>query len=329
VNKLCQLQTGTSQDAETVFRESCQIWGGGLSLDAYLASWREVEATAWGKAHLQFLTWKNDAGTVFSSLKAYRPVLHLEGQAERTLVLGAIYTPVRFRGQGHGARMIRAILDRATREGVRFALLFTDIGTGYYRQFGFCELPAFNVTAGPGRAELPSGNQIDLVPFEARYEEEVQSAHQAGMAVYTLRIERDPSHWEFLQTRTRGFFSRIRGRSYDYRFRVALRNGRFLGYLVSVEDHSELDIREIGARGGSVASMAEILRSVAEERGPVGSGLVYGWLPDRLVQATPEWNWKKEKRSLAVPMIASLSHPEDSDDLALRVNSFFPYTDQF
>ncbi len=312
-----------------MFRESCQIWGGGLSLEAYLACWREVEATPWGKANAEFLVWKNDTGTVLSSLKAYRPVLHLEGCAERAVVLGAIYTSVRFRRQGHAARMIRAVLDRAIREGTRFALLFTDIGIGYYRQFGFRELPAFNTTARSARAALPSGTGIDLVPLESGHNEDVRSAHQAGMAVYTLRIERDPSHWEYLHVRSQGFFSRIGGRLYQYRFRVALRDRKFLGYLVSVENHREWDIREVGAKDGSVEGMANILRAVARERGSAGSGLVSGWLPDRLVKATPEWNWRHEPRSLAVPMIASLSNPEDSDDLALRVNSFFPYTDQF
>ena len=113
------------------------------------------------------------------------------------------------------------------------------------------------------------------------------------------------------------------------RFLAARRAGSFLGYLVDMEADGEWEIREVGARDGSPETMADILRAAACQKPLRSVRTAYGWLPPALIECLPDWNWTVLPRDRAIPMIRRPGAPDISDSTSGRLNSFFPYMDQF
>lgn len=311
------------REVRRIYRESYSLWGTGLSPEGYFGLWQDVRATGWGSRYIDFLTWE-DGGVILSSMKRYRPRFHHNGVPARITVIGAVYTPARYRREGHAAAMIRAVLARAREEGDPFALLFTDIGTAYYRRLGFHAMPATSALARQVSCSPPAGGSVELTPVSAACLQQVRDAHEKGMERYDLRIVRDRAHWEFLLTRAERYFHRAAVAG-GQRFRAARRDGRFLGYLVDLEVDGEWEIREVGAADGRPETMACILRAAAGPR----VRTAYGWLPQVLLEALPDWDWTVVPRDRAIPMIATTDGTKDSDPPAGRLNSFFPYMDQF
>jgi GNAT superfamily N-acetyltransferase len=78
-----------------------------------------------------------DGGGVLASAKLYAFGAVLDGRPVRVLGIGAVFTQPAHRGRGHGRDLVGRIVDRASRDGVDVALLFSEIGDGYYSRIGF------------------------------------------------------------------------------------------------------------------------------------------------------------------------------------------------
>lgn len=314
------------REIRRIYRESYSLWGIGLTPEGYFGLWQDIRATDWGSRYLDFLTWE-DGGAILSSMKRYRPLVRSDGSTGRATVIGAVYTPARYRREGHAAAMIRAVLDEARGAGDRLALLFTDIGTAYYRGLGFQTLPATSAMAGLIPARQPIHGPIELSPVGPACLPQVREAHDAGMSGPGLHIVRDREHWDFILTRADRYFSRAAGSG--QRFLAAHRAGSFIGYLVDMEADGEWEIREVGSTDGSPETMADILRAAACEKPRRTVRAAYGWLPPALIECLPDWDWTVLPRDRAIPMIATIGATDISDPPAGRLNSFFPYMDQF
>ncbi len=315
------------REVRRIYRESYSLWGTGLTPEGYFGLWQDVRTTAWGSRYMDFLTWE-DGGDILSSMKRYRPLLRHNGRTSRATVIGAVYTPARHRREGFATAMIRAVLDQAREVGDSLALLFSDIGTAYYRDLGFHPLPATSAMARLIPAEGPADGQVELSPAGPDCLPRIRDAHETGMSLYDLRIVRDRAHWDFLLARADRYFSRAVGAGRQ-RFRAAHRAGRFLGYLVDIEADGEWEIREVGSADGKAETMAEILRTAASQMPRRSVRTAYGWLPASLIEVLPKWAWTVVPRDRAIPMITTTGAKEDSDQPAARLNSFFPYMDQF
>ena len=315
------------REVRRIYRESYTLWGTGLTPEGYFGLWQDLRSTTWGSRYLDFMTWE-EGGAILSSLKRYRPLLCHNGRTERATVIGAVYTPARYRREGFAAALIRAVLDQGLQSGHRSTLLFSDIGTAYYRDLGFLALPANAVMAGLIPARPPIGGRVELSPLDAGFLPELLEAHKAGMRCYGTHIVRDREHWEFLLARADRYFSRAAaiGRQ---RFLVAHRAGTFLGYLVDIEADGQWEIREVGSADGLPSTMADILRAAASAKPRRTVRAAYGWLPQALIDCLPDWDWTVVPRDRAIPMIHTAVATEDSDRTQGRLNSFFPYMDQF
>jgi hypothetical protein len=155
--------------------------------------------------------------------------------------------------------------------------------------------------------------------------DEVVRCDRAASAARPVAIVRDRDHWDFLMTRAGSFFARLDGSDLSRRYRVALRDGRVAGYLVSAEGEGEWNLREAAAADGKLETLRAILdlgAADARERGMVG---VYGWLPRETGELVPEWRLRFEPRRRAIPMVLPLAHAAALDGGSF----FFPYLDQF
>lgn len=323
------LRPATDAEIGSLLRESHALWGAGLTLAHYRSMWFELMNTPWGRKWFRFLVWADDDGTVLSSFKLYRPLVRTSGRDGRASVVGAVFTPRSCRGMGHAAAMLRAAIDEARVRGDALALLFSDIGIRYYAALGFLALPAEDLVGSLDGRAVPAPPGWRLESMEAAHLEEVSRAHDDGRHGRTIAILRDGEHWSFLLTRAASFFLRLDGSDLTRRYRVAMRDGRVEGYLITVEGSGTWLVREVGVLGADRDRAAAILRLGGEQARAAGLRKVRSWMPRELADCVPEWHLRREKRRRAIPMVLPLAAPIDLASLEDPSAAFFPYLDQF
>jgi len=160
--------TPAAEQVRTVLAESHALWGAGLSVLDYVGMWEEMAESRWARSWYSWRALVDDDGRVLSSLKLYRPALRLGESTARAAAIGAVFTPRALRRRGFAATLIREALAEAAGRGDTPALLFTDIGTDYYRAFGFVPLPcedAVGSIAGCA-ARAPRGVTLRSMTFD-------------------------------------------------------------------------------------------------------------------------------------------------------------------
>jgi predicted N-acetyltransferase YhbS len=322
------LRAASEAEIEAIYRESHALWGAGLTFSDYVEFWADVRGTDWAREHYRHLVWVDARGTVLSSFKLYRPDVSVGGRTVRATGIGAVFTPVRHRRRGCAADMLRAALDEARERSDAFAVLFTDIGTEYYARLGFTPLPAVESWGRLPVRPRPSPG-IELRPMRMGDVDDVRRAHDAWCAPRRVAFCRDRDQWIYLLVRAASFYRRYDGSDLATRYRVALRGGKFAGYLVAVEGVGQWVVREVGAPGADLDAMADILRAGAVQARPAGMPQVYGWLAPGLGERLPEWRLRNEPRKQAIPMIAPLTDGVTAETFGTGDAAFLPFLDQF
>jgi len=82
-----------------------------------------------------------DGGEVLASTKWYVLDAVLDGAPMKVAGIGAVFTSPASRKRGAARELIEQVLARAAAEGADLALLFSEIGPGYYAALGFSEIP--------------------------------------------------------------------------------------------------------------------------------------------------------------------------------------------
>lgn len=264
---------------------------------------------------------------MLSSLKLYRPAIRVGEAIGRATVLGAVFTPAARRGRGHARAAIEAALEAARARRDLAALLFTDIGTAFYRALGFVALPAFDHAGRLPRASSADRSLLFVEPTDAD-RPAIAAAHEASGHRRSLRLLRDDAHWRFIELRARRFFERLGDPSVRQRWTVAREpDGRFVGYLATVESGGDWVVREVGAADGSAATEARLLDAAAAAARADGRRDGSGWLAPDTVRALERWRPRPRSRDRAVPMLLPLvdgARPTIADESA-----FVPFHDQF
>ncbi|HEX6853130.1 MAG TPA: GNAT family N-acetyltransferase [Candidatus Polarisedimenticolaceae bacterium] len=322
------LNVARSDQIEAVYEESHALWGAGLDFTGYHGLWEDLRRTAWGRDHLRFLVWTEGDGPILSSMKLYRPRVRLRGRTRRACAIGAVFTPRARRRRGHAAAMLMRVLEEAAAAGDGPAMLFSDIGTGYYASLGFRELPAEEAHGTLARAPrgLVGWSLRPMLPEDLPA---VAEAHDAWCATRPIAVLRDLAHWRFLLERARSYFARFDGSDLSRRYRVATRDGRFAGYVVAVEGEGEWELREAGAVDADPDTLAQLLRVAAAEARARGLRRVFGWIPRSQAALVPEWGLRQVARMRAVPMLRALDATSPTADLLDAEAAFLPYLDQF
>jgi len=312
-----------------IYGESFSLWGGGLTYDGYVGLWEDLAATPWGRQHMQFLVLLDEHDAVLSSLKRYRTRFRLGERLVPGTVIGALFTPVRRRRRGHARALLEAALDLARSEDDVIALLFSDVGTGFYETCGFRALPATESFARipSSAARLPSGWRVE--PMGREHVDAAVEARAATAARSVLSLDRDRGLWDFLRTRTQTFFRRYGHADVRPRCVVAFDAGRLAGYVVSVEGHGEWSVREVGASDGTVATGAGVLRAAASVAVRNGCRRLHGWIPEAVASGVPEWTWRHRPRRRAVPMVAPVGNGVELDGVLATGSIDLTFLDQF
>jgi predicted N-acetyltransferase YhbS len=305
------------------------MWGAGLDLADYLGLWRELSELPWSRRHVRFLVWLGDDGSVLSSMKLYRPLVRAGGRTARAAVLGAIFTPAALRGRGHASEMVRAVIEQCRESGEPLVLLFSDIGTAFYRSFGFLPLPAEEQWGTLPRSAREHFEGWSLRPIVQDDLASIYRAHDSFVDILTLAMVRDEGHWQFLRERSRRYFERLGDSKITQSFSVAMQHERFAGYLMTVAGHGEWNVREVGAVNGDPEKMAVIIRLGASEARRSGLRRFYGWFPREVVELMEDWRINSRARHRSVPMVLPLDESLETSLLDGPRAPFIPYHDQF
>jgi GNAT superfamily N-acetyltransferase len=321
--------TPTSEQVRAVLVESHGIWGAGLSISDYVGMWEEMAESRWARAWYSWRALVDDAGRVVSSLKLYQPELRVGGVTGRAAAIGAVFTPRAFRRRRHASALIRAVLAEAEGRGDRAALLFTDIGTDYYRAIGFAPLPCedalgtlVGAAARPARGVTFRTMTVDDLDLVSR----VQHASAASRPIAVLR---DRDHWEFLLLRAATFFRRLDGSDLARRFMIAMEGSRPIGYVVAVLGPGEWNLREAEAFDGDPATLARMLDAGAADANAQSATAVWGWIHRAVWPLVPAWRLRAQPRLRAIPMMLMLDGSALPERMASVDGAFIPYLDQF
>jgi len=325
---MARLSLAQPEQIREIYEETHALWGGGLSATDLHGLWSDLATTAWGSRHARFYVWTDGKGRVLSSAKAYFPMLRAFGHVERATVLAAVFTPRSQRGQGHASAMLRALLEKDRRCGVRAALLFSDIGPGFYARLGFRPLPAREHWANLNNQRVSAIENCAFREAAPSDLESIRLAHLEFSERRDLAVVRDREHWHFLLERTRSFFARLGDRSVRPHCRVALRGGEFAGYLIAVEGRGEWNLREAGAPGGCPDRISELLRAGAVDAEGRGARRFSGWLPPEVASRLDDWGLRESARRRAVPMLL-VHREEDGRGLDSPLAAYLSHQDQF
>jgi predicted N-acetyltransferase YhbS len=187
---------------EDLFDQTYPLWGDGLSRRAY-SQWNNAqEQTDWGRSHLQRLALV-DNGRVLATAKRYDLVLTVDGRKASTVGVGAVFTPVALRGQGHARAIIEALLDAARRDGAELALLFSEIGPAYYQRQGFATVPV--ETADIVVREKPGAPAVLVRAGEESDAEQVAAMHAQRGARFRLALDATADQVRYMLTKKRLF----------------------------------------------------------------------------------------------------------------------------
>ena len=128
----------TEEERARYFRGVLPLWGGGLPEDQFVTYQRRLANSdeAEGRYRLLGLFDGPGAGVLLSAMKVYLLAGQQMAGPVRVLGIGAVFTPPERRRLGHAADLLRRGLALYQGEA-DLALLFTDIGTEYYRKLGF------------------------------------------------------------------------------------------------------------------------------------------------------------------------------------------------
>jgi hypothetical protein len=270
---------------EELFDQTYPLWGDGLTRRAY-AQWNNAqEQTDWGRGHLQRLVLV-DGGRVLATAKRYDLLLTIDGRQVPTVGIGAVFTPVPLRGQGHARAMIDALLDVARGDGAALALLFSEIGSAYYQRQGFTVVPVetaditVHVKPGAPAVLVRAGESADAEQVAAMY------AHRSGS--YRFSLAPSPDQVRYMLTKKRLFAGLDPSGQRTVEYFVAEEGHRAAAFVLLQITHSGGDrpdawsLEACGDADPAGARIGAILQALVA-RAPAGAlPIVRGWWPASL-----------------------------------------------
>lgn len=253
------------------------IWNEGLTRAAY-GRWNTAQTrTPWGLEHLHRFALVDDAGRLLASAKRYRYDMRLDGTEGWMCGLGAVFTPPEQRGHGYAGELIRQLLDQERDAGAMMATLFSEIGEGYYRRFGFEPVPLEDVkvelirNSGTPAMLVRAGAERDLPDIAA------MNAVRSASARFALR--RDPAQMYYALSKQRLFSGLAPAGLRPTEFFVAEEGSSAVAYVVITVSGDHWTIEEAGDRDPAGARLGAMLQVLVAREPSRRVPVMRGWWP--------------------------------------------------
>jgi GNAT superfamily N-acetyltransferase len=281
--------------AREVLPLTAPLWSGRRTFDEYVAQTLEMARSRYGRRHYRTIG-LYDGRHMVASFKRYERTLHDGSRRLAAIGFGAVFTPPPYRRRGYASVMLAMALDRARKDGLDLAFLFSDIHPQFYSSLGFRVCPSREFTL---RADsLPSARQAlarlggdDWTGVRRVYELQ-ERRRRAGFL-------RSAAVWDWIAT---GMRRRSEYRAGEANF-VVHRRRRVVAYVFGVRDpgRDAFVLDEFGfADDTAAAGMPALLRAAAGDL-----RRVTGWLPPESARdALPRL--AARKRKTAIFMMAPL-----------------------
>jgi GNAT superfamily N-acetyltransferase len=262
------------------------IWHEGLSREAYGRWWTAQLGTPWGRAHLKrFALVRGDE--VLASAKEYNLAAAVDGRPAAVLGIGAVFAQPAHRGRGHAGELLDWMLDRATHQGAALALLFSEIGAGYYERFGFATVPTSecvlrvteSTSHGAPATLVRAGDDRDLSSLAA--------LGRVRAEPFRFHLDRDPDLIQYAIARKRLAAGLGPPDARQLHFFVAEEGASAVAYVVISGRGGDWTLEEAGDRDPSGARVGAILQALiarqpSERRPTIRGQLPAGFLPPQI-----------------------------------------------
>ena len=309
------LVTAEGSILDRILEETYTIWHEGLTPRAYGRFYAAQLATPWGRTHLRRFALV-DGEDVLASAKLYRLDAILDGEPIQVAGIGAVFTSASARRRGAASELVERLLERAAADGAGLALLFSEIGPGFYARLGFEAIPIadrqLRVTEstryGAPMTMVRAGDDRDLADIVA------QGRIRSEPYRFHLSRDRDQVHFAIAKKRLLAGFDVAGARALH--FFIAEEGASAVAYVViSVAGH-EWTLEEAGDRDPTGARAGAILQALIAREPAERRPSIKAWLPDGFLP--PQVTVIGEKPSAEVMMIRALT-PSARSAPALRV----------
>jgi GNAT superfamily N-acetyltransferase len=263
-----------------------EIWHEGLTRAAYGRFYAAQIATAWGRGHIRRLALVEGA-EVLASAKVYAFDATLDAKPISVLGIGAVFTQPAHRGRGAARDLMERLLESATADGADLALLFSEIGAGYYSRIGFQAIATTDrrlkivesVRHGAPATMVRGGDDRDLADIAA------MGRVRAGPFRFHLNRDRDLVSFAIAKKRLLAGLGPAGAR--EVNFFIAEEGANAAAYVVlsvrgkawTLEEAGDRD--PTGARAGAILQVL-IARDPAETRPAIVAWLPAGFLPPQI-----------------------------------------------
>lgn len=278
-----------------VLPRSAALWAGSRTYDEYVAEFRAVTSSAWGRRRFRTLGLRVD-GALVASCKRYERTLRCGERTYRAAGIGAVFTPEHERGRGYATALIGALLDAERAAGSDLAYLFSDIHPAFYERLGFVALPSRTITL---RADLLSAARVEVVTLGERDAGAIRRVFEEIDGRRPFALQRTALDWEW---------QRLRDRSRQHAapvVRLGVRRSRGLAAYVTgrrIPDADAFALDELAfARPDDAACVGPLLRAAAGDLRKV-----QGWLPPAVAREALAAGAVRRRRE-AIAMLLPLS----------------------
>jgi hypothetical protein len=182
-----------------VLPHSAGLWSGDRSFEDYVADFRAVSGSGFGKRRFKTMGLMID-GVLGASLKRYQRELRCGERLFRAAGIGAVFTPEAQRGRGYATALIGAFLDAERAAGTDFAYLFSDIRPSFYERLGFIALPSRAIVL---RADTLPHHRTSVRTLSDDDWPAVERCFATLEATRAIGLTRPPLVWEWIRLRAR------------------------------------------------------------------------------------------------------------------------------
>ena len=259
----CPLTFHLADDEQRLaaYRNVHEFWDGGRTLEDHLA-WRSTSPqhnrARWYVGCLE--------GEVVVSLGSYPVRLRIGSHETDGIMIGAVHTLPEQRGNGFAPALLGWVEEQEKSRQVTLSMLFTDIGTEYYRRFGYLECPSWELQLATANVE--ASWQLEQVD-RREHADDLRRLYENSTRSDKLALVRDADYWDYV------FYKQPD----DLTFLSRDEAGALSGYVRIRCRESEWVIQDWGLAEQTDENLTLLMLAVAAQAHQEGSLQLSGWMP--------------------------------------------------
>jgi GNAT superfamily N-acetyltransferase len=270
------LVSATGVILDQVLEQTFPLWNEGLTREGY-GRWNRAQMRLpWARRGLDRVALV-DRGRVLASAKRYWLRARLDDRDVLVIGIGALFTPEPERGHGHASAIVEAIVDEARRDGVAFAMLFSEIGPAFYERLSFHPVVLDDVRVetrlegGAPAMLVRGGHERDLPALAA--------LHDVRSTPARFALRRDAAQIQFALARKRLLAGLGPPGARQVEFHVVEEGASAVAYAIIMVDQHGWTLSEAGDRDPAAARLGALLQVLHAREPSQRPPVIRAWWP--------------------------------------------------